>query len=138
METTQIQLSYNVFAFRILIYVYIFWRELWYILIIRSRYYFFLESFNLWRPLLMIALYHQTKTLISFWCRRRLNPRSLIQLSKILLVKLTRIHSQTDILKSYYIIILRFSIFTFFFKFKVILSLITWLFIVSLVGNLYL
>ena len=24
--------------------------------------------FNLWRPLLMITLYHQTKILISFWC----------------------------------------------------------------------
>ena len=36
----------------------------------------------------MIALYHQTKTLINFWCRRRLNPKSLIQPSKTLLVEL--------------------------------------------------
>ena len=53
---------------------------------------FFLESFNLWRPLLMIALYHQTKTPISLWCRRKLNPRSLIQLSETLQVELTEIH----------------------------------------------
>jgi len=33
---------------------------------IRLFFFFFLESFNLWRPLLMKALYHQTKTPISF------------------------------------------------------------------------
>ena len=38
------------------------------------------------------ALYHQTKTLVDFWCRLGLNPRSLIQLSETLPVKLTRIH----------------------------------------------
>ena len=52
----------------------------------------FWENFNLWRPLLMIALYHQTKTPISFWCRRGLNPRSLIQPSETLPVKLTGTH----------------------------------------------
>jgi len=36
-------------------------------------FFFFLrESFNLWRPLLMIALYYQIRTPISFLCRRRL------------------------------------------------------------------
>ena len=30
---------------------------------------FFLESFNVWRQLLMITLYHQTKTPIGFWDR---------------------------------------------------------------------
>ena len=40
---------------------------------------FLRDSFNLWRSLLMIALYNQTKTPISFWCRQGLNPRSLIQ-----------------------------------------------------------
>ena len=50
--------------------------------------FFFLESFNLWRPLLMIALYHQTKTSISFLCRRRLNPISFIQPSETLPVDL--------------------------------------------------
>ena len=54
--------------------------------------FFFLEGFNLWRPLLMIALYHQTKTPISFWCRWGLNLRSLIQPSEILPVKLTGTH----------------------------------------------
>jgi len=39
----------------------------------------FLKSFNLWHPLLMITLYHQIKISISFWYRRRLNSRSLIQ-----------------------------------------------------------
>ena len=52
-------------------------------------FFFFLESFNLWRPLLMIVLYHQTKTPISFWCRRGLNLRSFIQPSEILPVELT-------------------------------------------------
>ena len=37
-------------------------------------FFFFLgQSFNLWRLLLMIALYHQTKIPISFWCKRGLN-----------------------------------------------------------------
>ena len=35
------------------------------------------------------ALYHQTKILINFWCKRRLNLKSFIQPSEILLVKLT-------------------------------------------------
>ena len=56
-------------------------------------FFFFLrESFNLWRPLLMIALYHQTKTPITFWCRWGLNPRFLIQPSEILPVELTGTH----------------------------------------------
>ena len=40
-------------------------------------YFFFFkrESFNLWRPLLMIAIFYQTKTLISFWCKRRIKPQ---------------------------------------------------------------
>lgn len=54
---------------------------------------FFLESFNLWRSLLMIVLYHQTKTPISFWCRRGLNPKSLIQPSETLPVELTGTHN---------------------------------------------
>ena len=37
----------------------------------------------------MIILYHQTKTSIGFWCRRGLNPRSLIQSLETLLVELT-------------------------------------------------
>ena len=57
-----------------------------------DRYYFFLESFNLCHPLLMTALYHQIKTLISFWCRRELNPRSLIQPSETLPIELTGTH----------------------------------------------
>ena len=51
--------------------------------------FFLRESFNLWRPLLIITFYHQTKTPINFWCRRGLNPRSLIQLSETLLIELT-------------------------------------------------
>ena len=54
--------------------------------------FFFRESFNLWHLLLMIALYHQTKTPISFWCRRGLNSRSLIQPSETLPVELTETH----------------------------------------------
>ena len=33
--------------------------------------------------------YHQIKTQISFWCKRGLNPKSLIQPSETLLVELT-------------------------------------------------
>ena len=36
------------------------------------------------------TLYHQTKIPIDFWCRQRLNPRYLIQLSETLPVELTR------------------------------------------------
>ena len=50
------------------------------------------ESFNLWHLLLMIVIYHQTKTLISFWCRQGLNPKSLIQPSKTLPIKLPGTH----------------------------------------------
>ena len=50
--------------------------------------FFLRNSFNLWRPLLKIALYHQTKTPVSFCCRRGLNRRSLIQPSETLPVEL--------------------------------------------------
>ena len=46
----------------------------------------------------MIAHYHQTKTPISFWCKWGLNSRSLIQLSEILLVELTRTHNVKRVL----------------------------------------
>ena len=62
--------------------------------------FFFRESFNLWRPLLMITLYHQTKTPISFWCRRGLNPRSLIQPSETL-PKLINVIHQINILNNH-------------------------------------
>ena len=55
-------------------------------------FFFFRESFNLWRPLLMIAMYHQTKTPISFWCRPGLNPKSIIQSSETLVVELPGTH----------------------------------------------
>ena len=61
-------------------------------------FFFFLESFNLWRPLLMTAYYHQTKTSISFCCRRELNLGFLIQLSETLPVKLTGTHMHVEIL----------------------------------------
>ena len=57
-------------------------------------FFFFLESFNLWRPLLMSALYHQTKKPISFWCRWKLNFKSLIQLSETYPVELTGTHKK--------------------------------------------
>ena len=64
----------------------------YYLFIYLFIFFFFWESFNLWSPLSMIALYHQVKTPISFWCRRRLNPRSLIQPSETLPVELTGTH----------------------------------------------
>ena len=62
-------------------------------------FFFFLESFNLQRPLLIIVFYHQIKTPISFWRRQRLNPRSLIQPSATLPVELTKTHFPTQCLK---------------------------------------
>ena len=56
-------------------------------------FFFFGKNFNLWCRLLMIALYHQTKTPISFWCKWLLNLRSLIQLSETLPVELTGTHN---------------------------------------------
>ena len=53
---------------------------------------FFLESFNLWCLLLMITLYHQIETSISFWCERELNSKSLIQPLESLPVKLIETH----------------------------------------------
>ena len=53
---------------------------------------FFWKSLNLWCPLLMIVLYHQTKTPISIWCKSKLNPRSLIQPLEILPDELTGTH----------------------------------------------
>ena len=61
-------------------------------------FFFFWESFNLWCPFLRSALYHQTKTPISFWCRWGLNPRFLIQPSETLPVKLTGIHVSNNYL----------------------------------------
>ena len=55
-------------------------------------FFFFRESFNLWSPLLMITIYHQTQTSISFWCKRGLNPKSLIQPSETLAVDLAGTH----------------------------------------------
>ena len=40
----------------------------------------------------MIALYHQTKTLISFWCKQGLNLKFFIQPLETLLVELTETH----------------------------------------------
>ena len=41
----------------------------------------------------MIAIYHQTKTPVNFWCMRGLNLRSLMQPSETLPVKLTETHN---------------------------------------------
>ena len=68
---------------------------LFYFWVSKSFFFLFLfwkKSFNLWHPLLIIAIYHQTKTPISFWCRRRLNLKFLIQPSETLPVELTRTH----------------------------------------------
>ena len=48
----------------------------------------------------MIAFYHQTKTPISFWYKRGLNHRSLIQPSETLLVELTGTHKKIIIFSS--------------------------------------
>ena len=46
----------------------------------------------------MIVLYHQIKILIGFWCRRKLNLKSLIQPSETLPVELIIIHYKADVL----------------------------------------
>ena len=46
----------------------------------------------------MIAIYHQAKIPISFWCRQRLNSRSLIYPLEILSIELTEIQSITKFL----------------------------------------
>ena len=43
----------------------------------------------------MIAFYHQIKIPISFWCKRGLNLKSLIQLSETLPVELIETHNST-------------------------------------------
>ena len=69
------------------IYIYII-----YCLYMKNVCIFSIENFNLWRLLLIIAPYYQTKTLIGFWYRRKLNTRSLIQPSEILPIKQTETH----------------------------------------------
>ena len=56
-----------------------------------------IPSFNLWCLLLIMALYHQTNTPISFWCKRGLNPRYLIQQSETLPIELTRTHNTVSV-----------------------------------------
>ena len=60
----------------------------------KKSFFFLRESFNLWHPLLVVVLYHQTKTPISFWCKRGSNPRSLIQPLETLPVELTGTHKR--------------------------------------------
>ena len=55
-------------------------------------FFFFWVSFNLWLSLLMIILFYKIETLIGFWYRRGLNPRSLIQPSETLPIELTGTH----------------------------------------------
>ena len=44
----------------------------------------------------MIVFYHQTKILIDFWCRQKLNSRSLIQQLETLLIKLIETHTHLN------------------------------------------
>ena len=67
-------------------------------LAIGSKIFFFFgerKRFNLWRPLLIIALYYQTKISIRFWCRQGLNLRSLIQPSETIGSKLATKETNT-------------------------------------------
>ena len=57
----------------------------------------------------MIAFYDQTKTPISFWCRRGLNPKSLIQPSEILPVELTGTHYLDFFIPNKYIVQTHFN-----------------------------
>ena len=55
-------------------------------------FFFFIEFQTMVSVFYDCALYHQTKTSIGFWCRQGLSPKSLIQPSETLLVKLIRTH----------------------------------------------
>ena len=44
----------------------------------------------------MIVFYHQTKIPIGFWCRQKLNSRSLIQQLETLLIKLVETHTHLN------------------------------------------
>ena len=70
----------------------LFYLFIWISILVYFFFFFFRENFNLWRLLLIITFYHQTKTPIGFWCRRGLNPRFLIQLSETLPIELVRTH----------------------------------------------
>ena len=68
---------------------------LWYVVVIFFFCFLFFVCVNKYDRIsiygvyfIMIALYHQIKTLISFWCRRNLNLNLFIQWQKIFLVKL--------------------------------------------------
>ena len=74
--------------------------------------------------MIKIVFYHQTKIPNGFWCRWRLGSKSLIQLLKTLLVKLTRIYSYTLFLSICFNentslnLLGRFNLFIFFFDNK--------------------
>ena len=51
----------------------------------------------------MIAFYHQTKIPINFWCRQKLNLRSLIEPSEILSVELNKTHNVSETKKLFLI-----------------------------------
>ena len=51
----------------------------------------------------IMTLYHQTKILISFLRRQRLNHKSLIQPSKTLLVELIETHNHIYMLKDVHV-----------------------------------
>ena len=55
-------------------------------------FFFGLESFNIWCLLLIMVSHHQAKKPISFLCRQRLNPISLIQQSETLPIELNGTH----------------------------------------------
>ena len=67
---------------------------------IYNEFFFFGKSFNIYRPLSMKILCHQTKTPISFWCRQGLNSKSLIKSTKTLLITLTETHNSIMNLRS--------------------------------------
>ena len=57
---------------------------------------FFFREFQPMASASKISLYYQTKTPISFWCKRGLNSRSFIQLSETLPAELSGTHSLVD------------------------------------------
>ena len=64
------------------------WLKFWDI----SFFFFFLREFQLMTSVLDNRSLLLDQNINQFWCRRRLNPRSFIQLSEILPVELTETH----------------------------------------------
>ena len=84
-------LIFNVRSIMTILYYHVKISGIW---ILNLLLFLFLERFNLWRQLIIIAHYNNSLSLvqISFWFKRGLNLKSLIQPLETLPVELTETH----------------------------------------------